>query len=144
MAYLKTWLFNLLLLIGGPIAIFGTYTGKGQIAKVLDHGKTVTADIDDVEWTTKNHIVSNYKLELSFTPAGGTLTKTKMSVDSSIGASARDDKIQTIDVKYLPDDPSVIYPADISSPSDGGFYVGGGMFIAGLAMLIFRLRRKSV
>jgi len=144
MANLKTWLFNLLLLVGGPLAIFATYTSNGQIAKVLDHGKTVTADINDVEWTTKNHIVSHYKLDLSFTPAGGTLTKAKMSVDSSIGASARDDKIQTIDVKYLPEDPSVIYPADLAGPSDAGFYLGGGMFFAGLALLISRRRRKSV
>jgi hypothetical protein len=144
MATFRIWVIALVLLVGGPFIVCSTYIANGDIAKLLDHGKKATAEIKKVEWTTKHGIDSNYKLLISFTTESGAAVENKLSVDSEVGKDAKDDKISSIDVKYLPEDTQVVYPADVSGPSNFGYVGGVAMFLAGLGIIVFRLRKKKL
>ncbi|WP_423383655.1 hypothetical protein [Burkholderia sp. LMG 32019] len=139
----RTWIFILALIIGGPIFALNSKLQNEEIAKIINHGKTATATIKKVEWTNKHHLDGDYKLQIIFTPEGGAPTKHTLAVDDSVGSDARDDKISTVDVKYLPEDPTVVFPADVNGPSNAGFYIGGVLFLAGICMIAFHFRKKS-
>lgn len=142
MAAFRMWVIALVLLVGGPFVAYSTYVANGDIARLLNHGKQVTAEIHKVEWTTKHGMDSNYKLQISFATENGTQVENKLSVDNDVGKDAKDDKINSIDVKYLPEDPQVVYPANVSGPSNLGYVGGVAMFLLGLGIIMFRLRKK--
>lgn len=144
MSAFRIWVITLVLLVGGPFIVYSTYATNGDIAKLLDHGKKAAAEIKKVEWTTKHGVDSNYKLLINFTTESGAAVENKLSVDSEVGKDAQDDKIDSIDVKYLPEDPQVVYPANVSGPSNLGYIGGIAMFLAGLGIAVFRLRKKRL
>jgi hypothetical protein len=79
---------------------------------------------------------------VAFAPEHGAAIKHELPVDMTVGHAALDDKIETIDVKYLPENPNVVFPAIIPPPSSEGFYVGGILSLFGLSMLVYALRKK--
>jgi hypothetical protein len=47
----RIWLFIMALLVAGPIVAYQASVENGELEKVMNHGKTATANIKKVEWT---------------------------------------------------------------------------------------------
>ncbi|WP_158986888.1 DUF3592 domain-containing protein [Lysobacter panacisoli] len=123
------------------IAFMG-YRETSEMTRLSEHGRKAMAQIEEVHWTTRRGIDSNYTLDVTFEPEGGKAVHEEVSVDNDIGEQARNDESFTeLEVSYLPDDTSVVRPADAEDGSTRMYVVAGAM--AALAALLAMLRLRQ-
>lgn len=143
---LRGILFLIVLLVGGPVVLAMAYK-EGKDSKALaDHGVVTDALVSEVTWSTKRGRDRNFHAKVTFTTADNRTIHEDVSVPSDLGAQLRDapdDKPAMLSVRYLPEDTSTVALADHKDESGVLYTVGGLMLLAGVGMLVYRLRKRA-
>lgn len=138
---LKSWPTILGAIVVAVITGFMGYTERSEMTRLTDHGKQALAQIEEVNWTQKRGIDRNFDLTVTFTTEAGDKVKETVRVDTETGKRARDeDDFVELPVIYLPEEPSVVRPADESDASMGMFAIAAVAGLVGLILLTLRLR----
>lgn len=142
---IRAILLMAVLIIGGPVVIGMGYKEAKDSKALADHGVVTNAAVTQVTWSTKRGNDRNFKAAIAFTTADGKDATGTVSLSNDQGKALRDqpeDKPSTLSVRYLPEDPSTVALADHKDEST--FYYGAGvlMFLVGIGILVYRLRKK--
>lgn len=140
-----TWPAILLMLAMAALIAFMGHKERSETSRLVDHGKTASATIEEVKWTSKRGMDRNFDLTLAFTTAAGQSVKEILRVDTDTGKRARDDdSFVEVPVTYLPEDPTVVRLAGEPDASMRMFVIAGILALAGAILLVLRLRAKDV
>lgn len=142
---IRAILLMAVLIIGGPAVIGMGYKEARDSKALADHGVVTEAAVTQVTWSTKRGNDRNFKAEIAFTTPDGKQATGIVSLPSAQGKALRDqpeDKPAMLSVRYLPEDPSTVALSDHKDEST--FYYGAGvlMFLVGVGILVYRLRKK--
>lgn len=133
----------------GAIAValilgFMGYKEHSEMSRLADHGKQTIAQIEEVNWKTKRGMDRNFDLTIAFATETGQSVRQTVRVDSDTGKQARDDdSFVELPVVYLPEDPTVVRPTDETDASMGMFLIAALAGLAGIVLLVVRLRSKN-
>lgn len=134
-----------ILVAGGALVIYGGVDEAATSKAIAEHGKTATAQIEDIEWKEKglSKREKNFKATISFETENKTQVTTKISLDKELGQAIRDEKVEpTIQIKYLPENPQKVVTANHKDNSRIMYIAGALMILVGIGIFIYR-RRKS-
>lgn len=143
---LRGILIMLVLIIGGPVMLFAGFKEAQDSKALADHGVATEAAVTEVTWKTKRGSERNFHAKITFVTADNRTINEDVSLPTDLGKQLRDapeDKPVTLPVKYLPEDPSTVTLADHKDGSGFMYGVGALMLLAGIGMLVWRLRAKS-
>lgn len=144
-ASLKSFLLPPALVLFGVFMIFGAYT-EGKNSKALaDHGKTAVATVEGVEWNEKkiSGREKGFKLDVHFETEDKKTITTKLDVPKEMGQRFRDNKIGTVNIKYLPEDPGTVVLEGHTDGSAGMYGIGAILIAAGVGIFVYRRRSKA-
>lgn len=141
---LLTWPAILLALAAAILIGFMGYKEHSETSRLADHGRAANATIQEVNWTTKRGMDRNFDLTIEFTTEAGESVKETLRVDSDTGKRARDDdSFVEVPVTYLPEDPAVVRLAGEPDASTRMYVIAGILALAGVILLVLRLRSKG-
>lgn len=142
---LRSWVFVLALLIGGPYVMFGGASASRDFKRLQANGKETVAVVESIEWRKKRSgSESGFRGHIVFKTESGEVVRGEVSLQQAQGQAMKDGKIEpTIKVRYLPNEPGIVRPADMQDNSGETRWVGAVMFLIGLALLLWRWRRNS-
>lgn len=143
---LRTIIIMLVLIIGGPVMLFAGFKEAKDSKALADHGVATEAAVTEVTWKTKRGSERNFHAKITFVTADNRTINEDVSLPTDLGKQLRDapeDKPVTLPVRYLPEDPSTVTLADHKDESGFMYGVGALMLLAGIGMLVWRLRKKS-
>ena len=117
------------------------FSQRDRVSALIENGVETTADVGAITTTTRRGRVTNYRLLLSFEPAGA-----PAPVSASV-ATCGDDRYtpgsSTVDVVYVPNDPEVVELAGCAGTGGTGPFpliLGVAFAIGALLMLINMFR----
>lgn len=117
---------------------------RSEMSRLADHGKQAVAKIEEVNWTSKRGMDRNFDLTVTFTTGSGESVRKTLRVDADTGRRARDDDdFVELPVVYLPEDTSVVRAEGDTDASTRMFALAAFAGVAGLILLVIRLRRRS-
>ncbi len=140
---LRSILLLVVLLLGGPVALYLGFKEAKDSKALTDHGVVAEAQVTEVTWSTKRGRERNFHAKITFATPDGKSVSDSVSVSNDQGKALRDqpdDKPAVLSVKYLPEDPHTVTLADHKDESGLFYGIGGVMLLVGLGMLVFRLR----
>lgn len=143
---LRGIVFLIVLLVGGPIVLAMGYKESKDSAALADHGVVTDAQVSEVTWSTKRGRDRNFHAKVTFTTADNRTIHEDVSISNDLGKQLRDapeDKPALLSVRYLPEDTSTVALADHQDESGILYTVGGLMLLAGIGMLVWRLRKTA-
>lgn len=141
---LRSWIFVLALLVGGPYLVFSGASDARAIKRLQANGREAQAVVERVEWRKKRGSESGFRGHIAFKTESGALVRAEISLTQSLGQSIKDNKVDpVVTVRYLPNDPSIVRLAEMPNNTSELRWVGGVMFLAGLGLLGWRWRRRS-
>lgn len=141
---LRGIVFLIVLLVGGPVVLAMGYKESADSRALADHGVVTDALVSDVTWSTKRGRERNFHAKITFATADSRTIHEDVSVSNELGKQLRDatgDKPAMLSVRYLPEDTSTVALADHKDESGFLYAVGGLMLLAGIGMLVWRLRK---
>ncbi|WP_313914772.1 DUF3592 domain-containing protein [Tahibacter sp.] len=142
---LRGILILLVLLVGGPVMIGAGYNEARDSKALADHGVVTDAVVTEVTWSKKRGSERNFHAKVSFVTPDNRTVDANLSVPTTLGKELRDapeDKPTTVSVRYLPEDTSTVALADHKDESGFQYGVGALMLLAGIGLLVWRLRKK--
>ncbi|WP_342315289.1 hypothetical protein [Lysobacter sp. FW306-1B-D06B] len=139
-----SWPAVLLAFAVAAIVGFMGYTEHSEMTRLADHGKQAIAQIEEVEWKTKRGMDRNFDLTITFDTEAGQNVKAKLRVDTDTGKRARDDdEFVELPIVYLPEKTSVVRQAGETNASMGMFVIAAIAALAGIVLLVLRLRSSK-
>ncbi len=144
---LRGILILVVLLIGGPVMIGVGYKEAKDSKALADHGVVAEASVNEVTWSKKRGSERNFHAKVEFVTADSRTVNADLSLPTALGKQLRDapdDKPVTVSVRYLPEDTSTVALADHKDESGFQYGIGALMLLAGIGMLVWRLRKPSV
>ena len=142
---IRAILLMAVLIIGGPVMMFAGFKEARDSKALADHGVVTNAAVTQVTWSTKRGNDRNFKAAITFVTADGKEASGTVSLSNTQGKELRDqpeDKLSTLSVRYLPEDPSTVALADHKDESTFFYGVGAIMLLVGIGILVYRLRKK--
>ncbi|HEY8879944.1 MAG TPA: DUF3592 domain-containing protein [Roseateles sp.] len=141
---LKSWVFLLALLIGGPYVMFSGASDSRDLKRLQANGRETVAAVESIEWRKKHGSESGFRGHIVFKTESGELRRAEIGLDQQQGQAIKDGKVEpTVKVRYLPTDPSIVRRADIQDNSSETRWVGAIMFLVGLGLLWWRWRKSA-
>jgi hypothetical protein len=140
---LRSWVVLAALLIGGPYVMFSGASDARDIKRLQANGRETMAGVESVEWRKKRGSESGFRGHVVFKTESGAMVRGEISLPQPQGQAIKDGKVDpVVKVRYLPNDPSVVRVADMPDTTHEMRWVGAAMFIAGLALLGWRMRKR--
>jgi len=131
------------LVVAGALGGVG-YIKSSRQAALADHGVVTIADIKDVRWMTRRGSARDYKFKIAFTAQEGRRIVETMDVDWRMGERGRNDaSFVRLPVRYLPEDPSVVYPVDANVPGNTWKFLVALLALVGLLLPVIGQWKKS-
>ena len=142
---LKSWVFVLALLIGGPYVMFSGASDSRDITRLQANGRETVAVVEKIEWRKKRSgSESGFRGHIVFKTEAGTLINADIGLPQQQGQSIKDGKADpVVKVRYLPNEPGVVRLADMQDNTSETRWIGAVMFLIGLGLLIWRWRKSS-
>ncbi len=140
----KSWILLLALLLGGPYVMFSGASDARDIKRLQANGREAVAGVESIEWRKKRSgSESGFRGHIVFKTEAGDVVRGEISLPQQLGQAMKDGKAEPlVKVRYLPSDTSVVRMADMQDNTSEMRWVGGIMFLAGLALLWWRLRSR--
>lgn len=142
---LRGILILLALLVGGPVMIGAGYKEARDSKALVDHGVVTNAVVSEVTWSSKRGSDRNFRAKVSFATPDNRTVDASLSLPTTLGKELRDapsDKPSIVSVRYLPEDTATVALADHKDESTFHYGIGTVMLLAGIGMLVWRLRKK--
>lgn len=140
----RSWLFLLALLIGGPFVMFSGAHDARDIKRLKANGQETVAGVESIEWRKKRGSESGFRGHIVFKTESGEMVRAEIGLPQAQGQAIKDGKsAPLVKVRYLPNEPSVVRLADLQDNTTETRWVGAVMFLIGLAMLVWRWRKRS-
>jgi hypothetical protein len=130
---MRTILFLLAALIGGPVLIVSGVREYQNSKKLAANGKTTNAAVvDAIETVTRKYRGHRYYLVVKYQPEGAQAYTKKLAVSHEAydqGLAAR-----TVQIHYLPSDPNIAQLGEKVEIRTGGMTTGALLLFGGLAV----------
>ncbi|MDR7270535.1 hypothetical protein J2X20_003193 [Pelomonas saccharophila] len=142
---LRSWIFLLALLIGGPYVMFSGASDARDIKRLQANGRETMAVVESIEWRKKRSgSESGFRGHIVFKTEAGNLVNAEIGLPQQQGQAMKDGKADpVVKVRYLPNEPNVVRLADMQDNTSETRWIGAVMFLIGLALLIWRWRKSS-
>jgi hypothetical protein len=141
---LRSWIFLLALLVGGPYLVFSGASDARAIKRLQANGREAQAVVQSVEWRKKRGSESGFRGHVAFKTESGAVVEADIALTQPLGQAIKDGKAEpVVTVRYLPNDPSIVRLAELPNNTSELRWVGGVMFLVGLGMLGWRWRKRS-
>ena len=140
----RSWIMVAALLIGGPYVMFSGASDARDIKRLQANGRETSAVVENIEWRKKRGSESGFRGHIVFKTEAGDMVRGEIGLPQPLGQSMKDGKVEPmVKVRYLPSDPNIVRFADMPDNTSEMRWVGAAMFLAGLGLLWWRLRRRS-
>jgi len=141
---LKSWVFLLALLIGGPYVMFSGASDSRDLKRLQANGRETVAAVESIEWRKKRGSESGFRGHIVFKTEAGNLVRAEIGLEQQQGQAIKDGKAEPlVKVRYLPTDPNIVRRADIQDNSSETRWLGAIMFLVGVGLLWWRWRKNS-
>lgn len=140
-SFIRSAFFPWVLIFFAVILMWAGHKNGVEYAALRDHGVKTMAQITELEWKAEKHgsRESGHFAHVEFTTDSGRSVQQKVSITEDLNDHLRARSIPwTMEVSYLPEDPSIIRDASRNDDSDAQKGVARYLLLAGIAVLVLR------